>query len=987
MIIGNVRLNNLYYEYKVSIENNRLRVEQIGGIPQNQTMTAFNSQISTQFYQPVSSVNNVPTILLESLCYQYRYDDYNRLVEKKLPGKDWEFIVYDKLDRVVATGPALSPFTDMQSVPPATPIVGWIITKYDAFNRPILTGWLPSTTVTSAGRATLQSSQNTATILSETKSTSNSTINTVAFRYTNTAWPTSAYHVLTVNYYDDYSTNLTFNPVMSFTSSISPNPVFYNDTTNKSKGLPTITWTRIPELSTTTPIKAEMSYMLYDNKGRAVRTFTNNYLGGFTQVDSQLEPITGRVNYTLTTHKRLAASAVITVRDDFAYSDQDRLRTHTHSINGATPQLLAENTYDELGQLLSKKVGNTSALPLQKVDYRYNIRGWLTDINNTSSLSEGTNPQDLFAFKINYNSTITNNEGNTIVPLYNGNIAETTWLTNTDNVLRRYGYSYDNLNRLKKAVYQKPNTSVPVPQSYNESISYDKNGNIVTLQRNGDLDSGNTVIEIDNLAYIYNGNISNQLMKVFDGSRHPAGFDDDSIDGLTDPVNDYAYDALGNMISDQNKGITSISYNHLNLPIKIIFNNNTNTRIEYLYTANGQKTQKKVYTSSTEMTTTDYLGGFQYSQINANTATLNFFPHAEGYVNNTVVNGNNVYSYVFNYTDHLGNIRLRYTIHTNGTLRVLEQSHYYPFGLKHEKYNTDQFGFIPDPNGGYNSGVTTGRQLIGRIVYQYKYNGKEYQDELGLNMYDYGARNYDPAIGRWMNIDPLADERDWMTPYNFVQNSPILRFDPKGLTDFTFNKKTGEVTQVGDKNDEPDRILKTDSKGNVKKKGEGFLGFLVSKSEKGKAKVDIDNIEQGILSDGMNLKENDNLIDVGGKGQATVKGFEEFALKFSNYIGREIAGGYFSEKGKSDINHISINSYKSNTSTSATGGIVPTRFTNDKNLLQSLQLRVHYHTHLSKFDDKSRLTPSTDDDKVWSNLPPGVQGMIITNPENVYKNN
>ena len=120
MIIGNVRLNNLYYEYKVSIENNRLRVEQIGGIPQNQTMTAFNSQISTQFYQPVSSVNNVPTILLESLCYQYRYDDYNRLVEKKLPGKDWEFIVYDKLDRVVATGPALSPFTDMQSVPPAT---------------------------------------------------------------------------------------------------------------------------------------------------------------------------------------------------------------------------------------------------------------------------------------------------------------------------------------------------------------------------------------------------------------------------------------------------------------------------------------------------------------------------------------------------------------------------------------------------------------------------------------------------------------------------------------------------------------------------------------------------------------------------------------------------------------------------------------------------------------------------------------------------
>ena len=83
--------------------------------------------------------------VLDNLCYQYKYDYRNRLVEKKLPGKQWEFIVYDKLDRVVATGPALSPFSDVTSV-------GWLITKYDAFSRPVYTGWATTQPATAAGR-------------------------------------------------------------------------------------------------------------------------------------------------------------------------------------------------------------------------------------------------------------------------------------------------------------------------------------------------------------------------------------------------------------------------------------------------------------------------------------------------------------------------------------------------------------------------------------------------------------------------------------------------------------------------------------------------------------------------------------------------------------------------------------------------------------------------------------------------------------------
>ena len=108
---------------------------------------------------------------------------------------------------------------------------------------------------------------------------------------------------------------------------------------------------------------------------------------------------------------------------------------------------------------------------------------------------------------------------------------------------------------------------------------------------------------------------------------------------------------------DLNKGIdapttNAITYNHLNLPTKIIFGIKGN--IVYIYTASGQKV-KKVVTSTTpaSVVTTDYLGGYQYSN-----SSLQFFPTAEGYVKNTLVNGTNSYNYVFNYMDHLGNIRV-----------------------------------------------------------------------------------------------------------------------------------------------------------------------------------------------------------------------------------------------------------------------------------------------------------------------------------------
>ncbi|THD32008.1 MAG: hypothetical protein DI588_10430 [Flavobacterium johnsoniae] len=123
-------------------------------------------------------------------------------------------------------------------------------------------------------------------------------------------------------------------------------------------------------------------------------------------------------------------------------------------------------------------------------------------------------------------------------------------------------------------------------------------------------------------------------------------------------------------------------------------------------------------------------------------------------------------------------------------LYMLKENHYYPFGLKHEKYNSDKYEYveISKEDGGYLIGIEPlGPQQ--RRSYQYKYNGKEFQDELGLNFYDYGARNYDPAIGRWMNIDNKAEKYSFISPYAYVANNPVMFIDPDGNEIFIPNIK------------------------------------------------------------------------------------------------------------------------------------------------------------------------------------------------------
>lgn len=248
------------------------------------------------------------------------------------------------------------------------------------------------------------------------------------------------------------------------------------------------------------------------------------------------------------------------------------------------------------------------------------------------------------------------------------------------------------------------------------------------------------------------------------------------------------------------------------------------------------------------------------------------------------------------------------------------------------------------------------------------------------------SRMYDPALGKFWQIDPKAEKRYWVTPYNFVQNNPINRVDPTGLTDFSVNKRTGEVRQVGEANDDPDRIVQTDRNGNVKRKGEGFLGFLVRESKRGEAKVAVGGIEKGILSDGANFQTRDNLISVGGEGQPTVAGVRDFALKLSNYVGKEVGGYYLSNRGENTINRIYIGRYGNNDAQTERSPF--TLYSMRPDLLGQVDVKVDFHTHLSRFGDSDRLRPSglgpdrgdEGHKERQLRINPSLRFIIITNP-------
>lgn len=428
---------------------------------------------------------------VDKLGYQYKYDTKNRLVAKKLPGKSWEYMVYDKGDRLVATGPVYNPF--------GTETKGWMVTKYDALSRVVYSGFYSATAVNETGRKTFQDNVNANAISFEKRATT-STVGGAPVPYNNTVFPKDGLTVLSVNYYDDY----TFPNVPN----TRPTSLEGQAVIQTVKGLPTGSWNRV--LTNSNEQKAAISYLLYDYNGRVLKSYTKNYLGGYTDIETKYG-FTGQPLKVTTKHQKDTSTPLVTVLEEYIYDHAERLLYQTHKVNSLAEVVLFENVYDELGALEKKRIGGkrstTSTTPtantfLQELQYKYNIRGWLTEVNNTNNLGQLNNgKRSLFALKLNYNKPEQGLTG--VKPLYNGNISEQIWTSGIDNKKRGYGYVYDGVNRLVLGSFKTPDLNVSSTDTpYNEKLAYDKNGNITRLERNG-APIGGKVAAIDKLTYGY----------------------------------------------------------------------------------------------------------------------------------------------------------------------------------------------------------------------------------------------------------------------------------------------------------------------------------------------------------------------------------------------------------------------------------------------------------------------------------------------------
>jgi RHS repeat-associated protein len=397
---------------------------------------------------------------------------------------------------------------------------------------------------------------------------------------------------------------------------------------------------------------------------------------------------------------------------------------------------------------------------LQAVDYRYTINGQLKNINNSKLIDDNgvtnNDANDLFGMDLLYEQTDAN-LGNT--GRYDGNISAVKWMTlDANNVKtneRSYKYSYNLLNRITASSYaERGSTStgsfnVNVNGFNEDNITYDVNGNILTLRRNSSTIGASSNIQVDNLTYTYDTTNPNRLKSVTDGTG--ANYTSYGFRNLTGSSGDYGYDSSGNLTADPYKGLT-LSYNILNKTDSIIITTATNRYIRYTYNSAGQMIRKQAFDNAVLQKTTDYIDGFVYEN-----STLTYFAIPEG----RVVNASGTLTPEFVITDQQGNARINFRDNGSGQATVTQENSYYAFGLV---LANSPIGLPAIPNKNLYNG------------------GSEWQNDFS-NLPDYYQtffRNYDQALGRFVAVDPLAEAAESLTGYNYSGNNPVMFNDPMG---------------------------------------------------------------------------------------------------------------------------------------------------------------------------------------------------------------
>ncbi len=598
---------------------------------------------------------------LDAWAFQYQYDARLRVIKQKNPGVDWVYTIYDNWDRPVAS---------QDGNQRNKPTKEWTYIKYDEFNRPIIKGIFTSANTYDQMLLAIAGTHH------------EDILNTSSIGYTfASTFPTPAafpsvteanMHI--INYYDDYRfLSIAGWDAESNAYAFNNPPGFSNVNLTAMMGEMTGSKTKVLDGSG----KWLNSVVHFDKRYRAIQSIRENNLSGTDQV-------TIAYNFPgwATKSQRLHNTSIgsVTILEEFEYDHAGRVAKTYHTLDNGPRVLLTSNNYNELGQLVESNLHSTDngMSYLQSVDYRYNIRGWLSHINNSTLSIDANNDDanDLFGMQFIFNDQNPVVNGTTTNSQYSGNLAAVKWKADNKKVApkeRIYGYNYDTRNRLNSGLFAATNGSTWTDEGgfYDESsIAYDDNGNIKWLSRFAKIAGARGALDV----LIYNNNgttsVDNTLLTVEDGGNPNLGF----INGTNGQITEYQFDKNGNLTSDLNAALTQVTYNLFDLPEKVVYNGGAanETSVEFTYDASGYLL-RKVYKKMTTLgpiveSQIDYVKGIQYYN---NALALVFTPKGRA----SKYNGNWEYEYFL--ADHLGNNRLIFGyLHDADVYRASMESFY-----------------------------------------------------------------------------------------------------------------------------------------------------------------------------------------------------------------------------------------------------------------------------------------------------------------------
>lgn len=669
----------------------------------------------------------------------YRYDECQLLVEQRMGGTEPIYYHHDKAGRVIFT---------QDGEQRARGVMGFAIN--DIYGRIALEG------------ETLATPQ----LIAQVKN-----MHPYALRSETLAGRHAGYGVSiglfnsVVNkayYYDDYSA-LTEGVFSQLNERLSSSPLTIKRSNNK--GLLTATLTRVTTPAdfdgsispTTSNSLYTASVYGYDNRERVAESVEVDYNGVAiverTSYSGADLPLVERIERTDT------AGVVTTVSHQYLYDNLDRKISVTTTVDGEEVARTA-TTYDDKGRVATTTMSDVRTDNINALNYGYLVNGSVKSISTSNGKFEMT---------LGFASGM--------YPSYSGNVSSMSW-RGGDGVNRIYNYRYDKLNRLISAEYYEANRtsrsdiSYMGSPDYDTSYSYDLHGNVKTISRKGmtGLTPGanNMIVSYgntDNLTLSYTGN---RLKSVTDTSSRIYYTGATDFDDAADYDTEYEYDYNGNVTVDRNRRIVGAVYNSLNQPMRIEMEDGA--EIENIYDADGTLRQRKhIGSDDTEIAVTDYSGVWELK--NGALSRINI---PGGYIQ-----GDSVYFYI---ADRQGNIRQVWNASTGQTV---QDNHYYPYGAMFGESAAVEY---VNAMAGTNNMVSINAEVS---TNPYRYGGKEWLMQEGLNYYDFAARQYDPTTGRFIHPDPLNGKYPHLSSYLYCAGNPINATDPTGMK-FIFRQMSDE---------------------------------------------------------------------------------------------------------------------------------------------------------------------------------------------------